>query len=57
MPNTEVKLFLKLLHSQDVGENDMQPKSSLPQLQTISPCPVIIYPSKELTPLLFIGSL
>jgi len=36
---------------------DIQPKSSLPQLKTISPCPAIIYPCKELTPLLFAGSL
>ena len=35
---------------------DIQPKSSLPQLKTISPCPAIIYPCKELTPLLFVGS-
>ena len=31
----------------------IQPKSSLLQLETISPCPDIIYPLKELTPLLF----
>jgi len=36
---------------------DIQPKSSLLQLKTISPCPAIIYPCKKLTPLLFIGFL
>ena len=36
---------------------DIQPKSSLLQLKTISPCPAVIYPFKELTPLVFIGSL
>ena len=36
---------------------DIQPKSSLLQLQTVSPCPAVIYPVKELAPLLFIGSL
>ena len=36
---------------------DIQSKSSLLQLKTISPCPAVIYPFKELTPLLFIGSL
>ena len=35
---------------------DIQPKSSLLQLKTISPCPAVIYLFKELTPLLFIGS-
>ena len=29
---------------------DIQPKSSLPQLQTISPCPAVISPFKEWTP-------
>ena len=36
---------------------DIQPKSSLLQLKTISPCPAVMYPFKELTLLLFIGSL
>jgi len=36
---------------------DIQPKSSLLQLKTISPCAVIIYSFKELTPFLFIGSI
>ena len=36
---------------------DIQPKSSLSQLKTISLCPAVIYPFKEITPLLFIGSL
>ena len=36
---------------------DIQPKSSLPQLQTISPCPAVLYPFRELTSLLFRGSL
>ena len=36
---------------------DIRPKSSLLELKTISPCPAVIYPFKELTPLLFIGSL
>jgi len=36
---------------------DIQPQSSLLQLKSILTCPVIIYPCKELTPLLFIGSL
>ena len=35
----------------------IQPKSSLFQLKTFSPCPAVIYPFKEFTPLLFIGSL
>ena len=35
---------------------DIQLKTSLLQLKTISPCPAIIYPFKELAPLLFIGS-
>ena len=30
---------------------------SLLQLKTTSPCPAVIYPFKELTPLLFVGSL
>lgn len=29
MPNTEVKLFLKLLHSQDVGENEQVKAASV----------------------------
>jgi len=33
---------------------DIQPKSCLPQFKTISPCPAVIYPCKELTPLLFV---
>jgi len=36
---------------------DIQPKFSLSQRKTISPCPAIIYPFKDLTPLLFVGSL
>ena len=36
---------------------DIQPKPSLLQLKTISSCPAVIYPSEELTPLLFVGSL
>ena len=36
---------------------DIQPKPSLLQLETISPCLVIIYPFKVLIPLLFVGSL
>jgi len=36
---------------------DIQPKPSLPQLKTISSCPAFIYPFKELTVLLFVGSL
>jgi len=36
---------------------DIQPQSSLLQLKTISSCPAIIIPFKELTPLLLIGSL
>ena len=36
---------------------DIQPKSSLPHLKTISPCPALICPFKELTPFLYIGSL
>ena len=36
---------------------DIQPKSSLLQLKTFSLCPAVIYPCKELTSLLFIGSL
>ena len=31
---------------------DIQPKSSLLQIKTIFPCPAIIYPCEELTPLL-----
>ena len=38
-------------HSKELPP-DIQPKSSLRQLKTISPCPAIIYPFKELTPLL-----
>ena len=34
----------------------IQPQSVLLQLQTISHCPAVIYPCKELTPLLFVGS-
>jgi len=36
---------------------DIKPKSSLLQLKNVSPCPAIVYPFKELTPFLFIGSL
>ena len=36
---------------------DIQLKSPLPQLKTISPCPAVIHPFKDLTSLLFIGSL
>jgi len=36
---------------------DIEPKSSILQLKTISPCPAIIYPFKKLTSLLFIGYL
>ena len=36
---------------------DIQPPSSLCQLQTISPCPAVISPFQELIPLLFVGSL
>ena len=36
---------------------DIQPKSFLLQFKLLSPCPSIIYPCKELVPLLFIGSL
>ena len=43
-------------HSEELPP-DIQPKSSLSQLKTISPCPSVIYPFKQLTPLLFIGSL
>jgi len=43
-------------HSKELPP-DIQPKSFLLQLKTISPCPAIIYPFKELTPFLFIGSL
>jgi len=35
----------------------IQPQSALLQLQTISPCPALISPLKELPPLLFVGSL
>jgi len=35
---------------------DIQPKSSLPQLKSISLCPAIIYPCKELASLLIVGS-
>jgi len=42
-------------HSKELPP-DIQPKSSLLQLKTISPCPAIIYPCKELAPLLFVGS-
>jgi len=34
-------------HSKELPP-DIQPKSSLLQLKTISPCPPVIYPSKEL---------
>ena len=43
-------------HSKELPP-DIQPKSSYLQLKTISPCPAIIYPFKELTPLLFVVSL
>ena len=43
-------------HSKELPP-DIQTKASLLQLQTSSPCPAVIYPCKELTPLLFIGSL
>jgi len=36
---------------------NIQPKSSLFQLKTFPPCPALIYPFKEFTPFLFIGSL
>jgi len=36
---------------------NIQSKPSLCELKTISSCPATIYPFKELTPLLFIGSL
>ena len=36
---------------------NIQPKSSLFQLKIIPPCPAVIYPFKEFTPYLFIGSL
>ena len=36
---------------------NIQPKSSIFQLKTILPCPAVIYPFKEFTPFLFIGSL
>ena len=36
---------------------NIQPKSSVFQLKTIPPCPAVIYPLKEFTPFLFIGSL
>jgi len=39
-------------HSKELPP-DIQPKSSLLQLKTISLCPAIIYPCKECTPLLF----
>jgi len=42
-------------HSKELPP-DIQPKSSLSQFKTISPCPAVIYPFKELTSLLFIGS-
>ena len=35
---------------------NIQPKSSLFQLKTVSPCPAVIYLFKEFTPFLFIGS-
>jgi len=35
---------------------DIQPKPSLLQLKTISPCPAIVYPFKELAPLLFLAT-
>jgi len=43
-------------HSKELPP-DIQPIFSRLQLKTISPCPAVIYPFKELTPLLFIGSL
>ena len=43
-------------HSKELPP-DIQPKSSLLQLKTVFPCPAIIYPFKEQTPLLFVGSL
>ena len=46
-----------LHHSQSKElPSDIQPKSSLLPLTTISPCPAVISPFKELTPLLFVGS-
>ena len=42
-------------HSKELPPG-IQPKSSLLQLKTISPCPAVIYAFKELIPLLFIGS-
>ena len=36
---------------------NIQPKSSLFQLKTIPPSPAVIYPFKDFTPFLFIGSL
>ena len=41
-------------HSKELHP-DIQPKSTLLQLKTIRPCPAVIYPFKELTPLLFTG--
>ena len=35
----------------------IQPKSSLFQLRTVPPCPAVIYPFKEFTPFLYVGSL
>jgi len=43
-------------HSKELPP-DIQPKSSFSQLKTISTCPAVIYPFKEVTPLLFVGSL
>ena len=43
-------------HSKELPP-DIQPKSSLLQLKTVPPCPAVIYPCKEFTPFLFIGSL
>ena len=43
-------------HSKELP-HDIQPKSSLPQLITISPFPAVTYTFKGLTPLLFTGSL
>ena len=43
-------------HSKELPSG-IQPESSLLQLKGISPCLAIIYPCKELIPLLFVGSL
>jgi len=44
---------IKPNHPRDTASPDIQPQSSLLQLQTISPSPAIICPFKELTPLKF----